>query len=339
MKLATETQIGSISDDTRARVAMVRPILRATLFALEGGRVDRLGGYPVLTLRDLAREYREGDGDCGICFEYAIHEAIERGDPLLQPRISEVLGHYCKVAGEARSILFGAEKGRKLELLETDVSLITPESRLLVGTRNSPVRLKAHLERVRKAFYLPEERRQLPRSIRGLWRADLFVGVPAQERWVATTLKTNPSQLEGAAGIRIGIFPEQRKGEPPSFDQRRNLILCPVPYDGSFMDLFYSAFFLVKAFLSSDAKVPKPVELPLSTDRHVARLLEERRDFAVLDVIEALEKMAQPDLLTSGSAGDPYSATATSAIAPIARKTSLRSASPPARAGSETAGA
>ena len=39
MKLAVEIQRGAVSDDTRARVAMVRPILRATLFALAGERV------------------------------------------------------------------------------------------------------------------------------------------------------------------------------------------------------------------------------------------------------------------------------------------------------------
>ena len=60
---------------------MVRPVLRATLFALEQEIVDRLGGYGKITLADMARVYREGSGDCGICFEYAIHDAIRRRDP------------------------------------------------------------------------------------------------------------------------------------------------------------------------------------------------------------------------------------------------------------------
>src|SRR4051812_25666862 len=130
MKLAVEIQTSPIEDETRARIAMVRPILRATLFALSGERVERLGGFPRITLHDLAREWREGDGDCGICFEYAIHDAIERRDRLLLPRISEVLERHCRIVGDARSILFGAEKGARLELVETDRSLLTPESRL-----------------------------------------------------------------------------------------------------------------------------------------------------------------------------------------------------------------
>lgn len=321
MKLAVEVQGDDITDETRARIAMVRPILRATLFALQGERAERLGGYRKITLHDLAREYREGPGDCGICFEYAIHDAIRDRHRLLYPRISEVLDRFCKISGEARSILFGAEKGKKLEMVETDAGLLTPESRLLVGSRGNPVKLRPYLERVKRAFTLPHERDQLPRSIRGLWRADLFVGAPAMDRWVATTLKTNPSQLEGAAGIRIGIFPEQSKGEGPSFDQAKNLILCPVPYERGFMELFYSSFFLVKSFLVNDARLPKPVDLPVSTDRYVATLLEARRAFPVLDIIEALESLAQPGLLISGSAGDLYSDTATSAVAPVARTT------------------
>lgn len=321
MKLAVEIQTGPIEDETRARIAMVRPIVRATLFALSIERVERFGGFPEITLHDLAREWREGDGDCGICFEYAIHDAIERRDPLLRPRIEEVLESQCRIKGSVRSILFGAEKGARLELLESNPDLLTPESRLLVSSRGRPVKLKTHLDRVKRAFSVPHERERLPRSIRGLWRADLFVGAPAEDRWVATTLKINPAHLEGAPGIRIGIYPERRRGEAPSFDDEKNLVLCPVPYDGGFMELFYSAFVLVKTFLGRDARVPPPVELLGSADRYVAKLLEERRAFPVLDVLDALERLAQPGLLMSSGAGDPYSISATSAVAPVARPT------------------
>jgi len=60
---------------------------------------------------------------------------------------------------------------------------------------------------------------------------------------------------------------------------------------------------------------------PLSIDRNVAKLLEDRRGFQVLDVLEALEKLAQPGLLMSSSVGDPYSESATSAVAPAAKAT------------------
>jgi hypothetical protein len=320
MRLEVEKQAEPISDATRARIGMARPLLRATLFALAADRIERLGGYDKVTLADLAREYREGSGDCGICFEYAVHDAIERRDPLIEPRVAEVLDRFCHIRGQTRSILFGAEKGKKLELVQTEKSLLTGESLLLAGNRGKPARLTRHLENARKAFSQEKYRELLPRSIRGLWRADLFIGSPSQEYWVATTLKTNASHLEGDAGIRIGIYPEQKKNEGPALDKDRNLVLCPVPYDAGFMELFYSTFFMVKAFLSADARVPKPIDLPASADRQVAKMLEDRRNFGVLESIASLEKFAQPGLLTSSTVGDPYSSSPTSAIAPVARK-------------------
>jgi len=62
------------------------------------------------------------------------------------------------------------------------------------------------------------------------------------------------------------------------------------------MELFYSAFFTVKQFLIADARVPRPVSLPNAADRFVAQQLEERRTFAVIDIIEAMYPMGQTNL-------------------------------------------
>ena len=63
------------------------------------------------------------------------------------------------------------------------------------------------------------------------------------------------------------------------------------------MQVFYEGWQLVNAFVRADAKLPKPVLLSQPTLRLVAGMLEERRDFPVLDVVDALEAMAQPELL------------------------------------------
>ncbi len=55
------------------------------------------------------------------------------------------------------------------------------------------------------AFNRPETRKALPSSISGLWKADLFFGTTDADRWLGISLKINPSQLEGARGLRIGI--------------------------------------------------------------------------------------------------------------------------------------
>jgi len=298
---------------------MVRPILRATLFALQRDRIERLGGYERITLADLAREYREGAGDCGICFEYAVHEAIRNRDGQIHPLISEVLEDFCGIRAGADSILFGAEKNGALSLIETAAELLTEDSRILAGRIGQPPKLKRYLARLVRAFQSPEYRELLPASIRGLWRADLFVGSPEEDRWVATTLKINPGDLEGGPGIRIGIYPERRRGERPMRDDEKNLILCPLPYNAGFMELFYSSFFIVRQVLAADARVPKPVALPSADDQHVAAELVARRDFPLLEVLEALAPMAQPGLLESAEAGDGKPET--KAVAPVAQRT------------------
>jgi hypothetical protein len=80
-------------------------------------------------------------------------------------------------------------------------------------------------------------------------------------------------------------------------DDGKNLIVCPIPYDGSFMELFYTGWRIVQQFIEADARVPAPVALPTPADRQVARELEMRREFPVLEVIAALEAQSQTDLL------------------------------------------
>jgi len=51
--------------------------------------------------------------------------------------------------------------------------------------------------------------------------------------------------------------------------------------------------------LNADAKVPRPESLPVGSHRMVAQLLEQRREFSVLEVINSLVSMAQPGLLST----------------------------------------
>ena len=111
-------------------------------------------------------------------------------------------------------------------------------------------------------------------------------------------MKINPRQLEGARGLRIGIVPAfQGASDKVYKDAARNLIVCPIPYDGSFMELFYTGWRIVQQFIQADAKVPASVALPAPADRQVARELEMRRDFPIVEVIAALEAQSQRDLL------------------------------------------
>ncbi|WP_242352410.1 hypothetical protein [Anaeromyxobacter sp. SG64] len=299
MQLRFETQLNPVADEVSAIAAVARPILLGTLFALKRDVVDSLRGYDAISLRMLARVYRAGDGDCGICFEYAVHDAVRRHDAMIMDRVADVLTRHCRVPGaDVNSILFGAEKAGAQQLIETATSLLTDESLLLYGTRGRPVRLKRHITTVASAFRRPAERQNLPQCIAGLWKADLFLGKADSDKWVGTTVKINPAHLEGARGLRIGIVPaNQGETDAPRRDENRNLIVCPLPYDGSFMQVFYEGWQVVKAVLAADADMPREAALPRPPARQVARYLIDRRDHPVLDIYEAMDPLSQPELL------------------------------------------
>jgi hypothetical protein len=322
VKLQKEVQRSEVSDVARARIALSLPVLKGVLFALQRDRVDRLGGYESITLADLAREYREGSGDCGICFEYAVHDSLQAKNQQVHDLLSNVLNDFCGIKSGAESILFGAEKSGGLSLIDTSQGLITSESRVLSGKVGQPAKLKKQWDTIKKALRDTKARDRLPTSIRGLWKADLFLGSSQEARWIGTTLKLNKSDFQGAAGIRLGIYPETRKGEGPTRDENNNLVLCPLPYDAGFMEAFYSSFFAVKQVLLADAKVPKPVALPGAADRFLAQQFEDRREFSVLQIIEAMYPLGQPDLTDEsvvGPAKDDNSAP-TDAVAPVAKQ-------------------
>jgi hypothetical protein len=110
MRIQQERQLNPIADEVLALIAVVCPILTGVLYALKQDVVKAVGGYEKVTLQLLARLYRGGDGDCGICFEYAVHEAMRRGDHRVLQRIADA-AKLCNVPGkDPKSILFGLEK-------------------------------------------------------------------------------------------------------------------------------------------------------------------------------------------------------------------------------------
>lgn len=98
--------------------------------------------------------------------------------------------------------------------------------------------------------------------------------------------------------MRVGIVPvKQGESDAVYRDEAKNLVVCPLLHDGSFMEVFYAGWILVQQFIAADAKVPKEASLPRPAEREVARQLAIRRKFPVVDVVEALRPLAQPELL------------------------------------------
>jgi hypothetical protein len=305
LQLRIEQQRSPVADEVSAITAIVRPILEASLYSLNRSIVDQLGGEAKITLEMLARVYKPGDGDCGICFEWAVHDAIKRKDAPVYERIADAIKR-CKVAGGApASILFGGEKSGALRLIDTAKDLLTNDSRVLGGKVGRPPKLKNRLSLLANALHKPVARYFLPQSISGLWKADLFLGDPNEDRWIGTSVKVNPAHVEGATGLRVAIVPSrQGKSDKISVDEAKNIVLCPLPYDGAFMELFYRTWNIVRQFFAASATCPKEVSLPLAAERQVARTLESRRSFPVVDVIEAMVPECQPELLETSVSND-----------------------------------
>ena len=117
MRIIRSIQCAPVEDPIKSKVALTIPVLRATLYSLKRERIERLGGLGAITLADLAREVRPGSGDTGICFEYAVHDAIVAQNPLISSFASEALDSFCKIRGGASSILFGPEKSGVIPIL------------------------------------------------------------------------------------------------------------------------------------------------------------------------------------------------------------------------------
>lgn len=299
VQLRLQYQRNPVADEVAALYAVVRPILEGLLYGLKADVVEQAGGRDGVALEMLARLYVPGDGDCGICFEYAVHDAMSRGEQHVMERVEEAL-KLCNVPGsELRSILFGAEKAGSQQLIQTAKEALTDGSLLMYGQRGRPALLRKHIDAMAQVFRKKGRLDgALPDSISGLWKADLFLGHTDMDKWVGTSVKINPADLAPVRGLRVGVVPvKSGKSDAPFRDEQKNLVVCPLLHDGSFMEVFYSGWRIVQAFTSTQGAMPKEVLLPRSPEREVAKALYERRKFPVVEVIEALGVFAQPQLL------------------------------------------
>lgn len=298
MELRQERQRNPVAEDVSALLAVTRPIIVGLLHSIGEQYLEPHGGRANMRLADLGRVRKASDGDLGIAFEYAVHDAVVNNNPIVLERVTDALVQCNIRRGSPESILFAIEKTGSKQLVDTRRELITQESRVLSGKRGQPVKLHRYMNQLAAAFHRPTTRLALPQSIRGLWKADLFLGSPERDHWVGTTIKINPRSLEGAAGLRIAIVPTSAgRSDAIKLDGTKNLVICPLPHDFSFMQTFHEGMRIVQALTSRDFTMPTEAELPNPMHREVARTYVERREFAVQEVLEAVAIFAQPELL------------------------------------------
>lgn len=300
VQVRQEIQQNPVAEEVSALIAVTRPILAGMLHSVGEEYLAPHGGREGIQLKQLGRVRKSNDGDIGVAFEYAVHDALVNRDPVVMDRVRDAIKR-CKIKdADPESILFAMEKTGSKQLIDTRRELITDHSRVLSGTQGRPIHLKSYLNMLTAAFHRPSTRLALPTSIRGLWKADLFVGASSKDQWVGTSIKVNPKALEGAAGLRVAIVPLSHRGSDKLYkDEAKNLIVCPLPHDFSFMQKFYEGMRIIQALMDTDFKEPKPVDIPHPQHREVARVYWERRDFSVVDVLQATAKFAQPELLST----------------------------------------
>src|SRR5712692_2167957 len=105
-------------------------------------------------------------------------------------------------------------------------------------------------------------------------------------RWLNCSRKTRkagrknrPAELRCASPnyvARANCVAKPGKSDRIRKDEHRNLIICPLPYDGAFMQVFYYSWNIVQQFIQSDAKMPREVNLPTPSHRQVAGELVQR---------------------------------------------------------------
>jgi hypothetical protein len=106
--------------------------------------------------------------------------------------------------------------------------------------------------------------------------ADIAVDSSVQRRGsrtaaVGTSVKIKRSRLEAAPGLRIAIVPDQAGHSDAIYrDEAKNLVVCPIPHDQSFMEVFYEGWRLVQSLCASDFKMPPPAAVPSPLLREVA---------------------------------------------------------------------
>ena len=75
------------------------------------------------------------------------------------------------------------------------------------------------------------------------------------------------------------------------------------------MELFYTSWGIVQQFIAADAQMPREVYLPTPADRQAVRELVSRREFPIMDVVDALEPLSQPNLTEQDQQGISLSVT------------------------------
>ncbi|WP_176113970.1 hypothetical protein [Burkholderia cepacia] len=297
-------QNAPIDEYGRALYAVARSILRALLDSLSPDDLTDLNS-PIknVTMRQLAKVVRldRDKGMRGDGFEWAVHEAIIGGEPL----VTELVHHGMRRASKSitgatpESLLFGYERAKYLGFLDATIKAAGSSPFLLPDGSGRPYKFDTW---VAKAALGQAAEAALTDRIKKIWKTDLFLTGSGDERYLAATVKSNYALLEGGRGLKIGIVPESNvTGHKPgvSFDQKHGLWLVTLADPNGFTGLYNDAYLAVgRAMCTLGKQDPPPYYTkPSAKGERVQLQLEKYPTATVLDIEGALNEAAQQDLI------------------------------------------
>lgn len=146
----------------------------------------------------------------------------------------------------------------------------------------------------------------LAERIRKIWKTDLFLSAEGEARHFAATVKSNFAQLEGGAGLRIGIVPESTAvGNTAGirYSKEHRLWIVSLADPNGFMGLFNDAYHAVGRAMCTLGKQQAPTywAKPSAKAQRVQEQLEKYPDATALDIEGALDEAAQQDLVTTSA--------------------------------------
>lgn len=303
-KITFIQQTAPIDEYGRALYAVARSIVRALLDSLSPEDLTDLNcQIKDVTMRQLAKVVRldRDKGMRGDGFEWAVHEAIVGGEPLVTAFVHDGIRRASRaISGSApESLLFGYERAKYLGFLDATIKAAGHSPVLLPDGSGRPYRFDTWVAKAAKGEAAEPE---LTDRIKKIWKTDLFLTGVGDERYLAATVKSNYALLEGGRGLKVGIVPESTvTGHKPgiSFDNKHGLWLVTLADPNGFTGLYNDAYLAVgRAMCTLGKQEPPPYYTkPSAKGQRVQQQLEKYPTATVVDIEGALDEAAQQDLV------------------------------------------
>jgi hypothetical protein len=281
----------------------VRSILRALLDQLGADHLEVLqSDRTEVTLQQLAFVARldRDKGMRGDGFEWAVHEALIGGEGRVADMVGSALTRASRnIASDAvpSSVMFGYERAKHLGFLDAVVDEAGTSARLLPDGRGRPFHFGPW---VKIAALGPGAESGLGPRIEKIWKTDLFLTDHVGERYLAGTVKSQWQDLEGGAGLRIGIVPEAKdRKSGVSHDAKTGLWVVTLPDPDGFMGLFNDAYATVAEAIYNLGKhtQSKYWAKPSAKAQKIQDQLVKTAKATVVEIEGALDEAAQHNLV------------------------------------------